>query len=361
MTWIAVCDFDKPVFNLNGVDSPVLTHSGATDVLVKGTLLLEAMISPSKTDHVLLDYRCGGDWPFRLNIQKATDGTFWIYIEQSAAQNHLHAIETDLAHFAGTVQLNYSWNGPKRIGLLTISVAQTGQVFSTQLDAPCPMPLQALSDMTLSGNGQLFTQATRFFAISDQIEPIGVQTSISPFGVIKTPNGLRQLSDLHQGMMVDCSRYGAQPVEWVQTQTRPAAGSNLPIRLLAPFLGLKQDLIVAADQRVAMGGPDVEYLFGEETVLVQAKDLIHGPMANIASGYRTIDYTQVYLQRHALMNVNGCDMESLFVTEMTQTALMGLDANHPFRDLTEFHPHHTLARPCLRGFEAMTLNKVLAA
>jgi hypothetical protein len=361
MTWIAVCDFERPVFNLNGVDAPITAQSTNDAVLAKGTLLLEAIVTPSKQDHVLLDYRCHGHWPFRINIQKATNGTFWVYIEQGTANDHIHAIETDLAHFSGTVQLSFCWDGPKRIGHLSISVPQTGDVYQTQLHAPCPLPLEAVCNMTLVHAGQVFTQGTTFFAIANHVEPTGIAATLPQNSYIKTPSGHRHLETLHQGMTVSCQRYGPQMVDWVSHHTRPACGSALPIRLCAPFLGLKQDVIVAANQRVAIGGPDVEYLFGEETVLVQARDLIHGPMAMIETGYRTITYSQIYLERHALINVNGCDMETLFLTKSTQDALSILTPQNPLHDLTNLPIHTYPARPTLRGFEAMTLNKVLVA
>jgi len=361
MTWIALSDFENPTFNMNGVGAAQSATSYKTDVLAKGTILLEATVSPCATDHVLLDYRCGGDWPFRLNIQKAPDGTFWVYIDQSAGQSHLHAVQTDFSQFGGTVQVQYAWDGPKRMGQLSITAPRTGQTFATRLDAPCALPLKAVADMTLNANGGLYSQTTRFFAISDEIEPVGVAASIGPGAFIDTRSGVLPLSQLHQGMTVNCSRYGPQIVDWVQSHVRPAAGSTLPVRLLAPFLGLQQDVIVAADQRVAMGGPDVEYLFGEETVLVQAKDLIHGPMARIETGLRTVTYHQVYLERHALIAINGCKMESLYLSECAKAGLEVLDPAHPFSDLANLPSHQKLARPSLRGFEAMTLNKVLVA
>ena len=360
MTWIALCDFEQPVFHLDGIERRTTSPSSNQALLSTGTLLIETLLSPSSSDQVILDYRCAGDWPLRLNIQRAACGTFWIYIEQGQ-RHHIHALPTDLAHYAGTVEVSYSWDGPKRVGSLSVSAPQTGAIFSNRLTAPNPLPMQALHDMVMGTAGQRNSASSTYFALSNAIEPVGVPATLSLNSRVRTPLGQLPLGQISTGMTVNCQRHGPQIVDWVGAFKRPARGSALPIRLRAPYLGLQQDLIVAADQRVAMGGPDVEYLFAEETVLVRARDLIHGPMAMIEMGPKLMTYGQLYLERHALLDVNGCATESLHMTHSAQQTFAAFDQSPELVDLGTL-PHHTAqARPGLRGFEAMTLNRVLVA
>jgi len=326
-------------------------------MLAKGTLLTEALITAGTMDHVILDYKCAGEWPMRLNIQKAAGGTFWVYIEQGK-YNHLHALPTPLAHFSGTIQISYTWDGPKRLGHLGVFVPSTGRVYNNQLEAPRPMPMEALADMTLTQSKRRDGTGSSFFAISDQIEPLGVPLGLTASSVISTPNGPTKLAEIKPDTHISCHDFTDQKVEWIGSRLRPARGAALPIRIRAPYLGLSRDLIVAADQKISLGGPDVEYLFNQESVLVRAKDLIHGPMAMIEMRPKVMRYAQVLLSEHSKIIVNGCVTESLHLNTSVQEALQ---AQNTMARLCNVSAHTSDAPQSLRGFEAMTLNRMLAA
>jgi hypothetical protein len=57
--------------------------------------------------------------------------------------------------------------------------------------------------------------------------------------------------------------------------------------LRGPFYDPRGDVLVSADQRVLLAGAEVDYLFGVEQVLVQAKDLVDGRTA-LAEDRRSI-------------------------------------------------------------------------
>ncbi|WP_420861624.1 Hint domain-containing protein [Algirhabdus cladophorae] len=357
MSWIGLCDFEQPAFRVGGLHNPDRPPNATDSVLAKGTILAEVLLTPSTSDHVILDYKCSGDWPLRVNIQKATCGTFWMYIEQGR-YNHLHALPTPLAHFAGTVQISYSWDGPSRLGHLGVYVPATGLVYQNHLDAPRPMPMGALADMTLTQSTRRHCDGLAFFAVSNQVEPLGVPLGLTSGTTVLCKKAPRTVGDLRPGMTVVCHGQPDQQVQWAGSRLRPARGAALPIRIRAPYLGLTQDLIVAADQKIALDGPDVEYLFSQESVLVRARDLIHGPMAMIEMRPKVMRYAHVFLTNQSMIRANGCLTESLHLTTSAQN---GLKSQNTMSRLCNVEAHTTQSTPSLRGFEAMTLNRILAA
>ena len=105
----------------------------------------------------------------------------------------------------------------------------------------------------------------------------------------------------------------AVPVLHRLSRRVPACGSFAPVRLRAPYFGLRQDITVAPSQRLVLSGSDVEYMFSQEAVLVEARHLVGGFAALAASAGPTITYTQLLLPEHEALDAAGCVAETLFV------------------------------------------------
>lgn len=93
---------------------------------------------------------------------------------------------------------------------------------------------------------------------------------------VRVPGGTVRAGDLRLGDSVLTADHGAQPDRWLRKASLPCAGSLTPIRLRAPCFSARADLIVAPYQRVRVAGAGVEYLFGEDEVLIQAHRLLGG-------------------------------------------------------------------------------------
>jgi hypothetical protein len=85
--------------------------------------------------------------------------------------------------------------------------------------------------------------------------------------------------------MVQTVDNGLQPVLKVHRLRLPSRGSFAPVILRAPYLGQGTDVLIATDQLLALSGPEVEYMFGVEEVLLPAGTLAEGTMAR-ADGLR---------------------------------------------------------------------------
>ena len=69
------------------------------------------------------------------------------------------------------------------------------------------------------------------------------------------------------------------------------------------------DLFVAAQQRVALAGAEVEYLFGEDEVLVEARHLVNGQSALWERPRPMVRYYSLLLDGAAVIDAAGCRME----------------------------------------------------
>ena len=96
------------------------------------------------------------------------------------------------------------------------------------------------------------------------------------------------------------------PLRARRNLTLPARGSFAPVLLRAPFFGLRQDLLVSADQLVAVTGAEAEYLFAEESVLMRAGDMVDGRTALTDQRRAVIDCVDLDLGRPALIEADGC-------------------------------------------------------
>jgi hypothetical protein len=192
--------------------------------------------------------------------------------------------------------------------------------------------------------------------VSDQIEPVGFAPSNAKQTLIETPNGLMSIENLICGDLVTTADKGAQPIRWICERTVPTRGLFQPLRLRAPFFGLKQDVLVAPEQRLVFENTEIEYLFGVESVLVEARHLTNN--VNVIRETNcddSINLFQLLFDEHEIITVSGCQMESLFIGQIADhpemlksTLLSGLQP-------TDVPYHKEIARPLLRSYEAMAL------
>ena len=97
--------------------------------------------------------------------------------------------------------------------------------------------------------------------------------------VVDTTLGPVAAGNLKAGDMIMTTDRGPQTLRAVHTMELPARGSFAPILLRAPFYDRRGDVLVSADQRLVVSGSAVEYLFGTESVLVAAGDVVDGRTA----------------------------------------------------------------------------------
>lgn len=183
----------------------------------------------------------------------------------------------------------------------------------TELRGPDPLPfdnalIQHLSDRT--GGGHRHPSVLWFGLTSSPDLPksapwIGLHTPVEtaqgpiPAGLLKPGMGIRTLDS------------GILPLKALRRMALPAAGSFAPVVLRQPFFAAERDLLVSADQLLLISGPSVEYLTGEEEVLVPAGALADGRVAERDNRRAVTQCVSLDLGLPALVLADGCCLLSV--------------------------------------------------
>ena len=364
MTWIASADHKEGRFSPNGLGvdrqptPQVVMRSGVT--LERGTLMLETRMSPTAKPQVLFSFKRTFPKIRSFSIQAIPGGGVTLVHNDGGEVCHA----TLRWHGSGrtdVVRISFSWDTQKNWARLSLERPEETTVTSIQVTNPNPLYLQDLHDVILAKGERTFSHDAVFIALSDKIEPIGPMPTMTLNMPIATPSGYQQIQHLERGDIVKTATKETVPVLQRISRTVPALGSFAPIRLRAPYFGLLQDIIVAPDQRLVICGADVEYLFGQEAVLVPARHLVNGFAARCEPNGPTITYTHLLLPKHETLSAAGSSFESLYIGRIrrNQDRLNASLLSH--FDRNGLPEHGKPAFPILKGFEAITLADQRAA
>lgn len=357
MSWIAISGEGQSwvcpgLFGAGGVQRDLL--------MARGSIMMETRISPDGRPQTLLSYERIHPWAASISFRALPGGGIVLVMSQGAevfhtVLSHKHDARTDV------LRVTFSWDSEARFGQIAVERPESDTVVVR--DTPPPPPLMFEDVYTLTRRPQL-CQLDRdliFFAVSDQIEPIGPTPLATGQVPVETPSGHRPLKDLQAGDCVTTRHSGMATVLHRVERRVPAMGSFQPVRLRAPYLGLRRDVVVSPQQRLVIGGTDVEYLFGCQAVLVPALSLVNGFAAVLEQGHLTVRYHDLLLPRHEPFIAAGAELESLYIgrlrrksDNLDRTLLAGLPRN--------LLPEHArVGLKVLRPFEAITLVEARAA
>lgn len=320
MAWLAMRDPKERRFSLRGLGhdrQDSRRHPPGDDILLaRGSLVLEMRQPSNGPAREVLGFYNGWPRQSRLSLQALPGGRLslaQVQGEQIAGATLAYGPSacTDL------MRITYAWDAPAGWARLSVDRPGTDEITAIAVDRAGPIVLRDLREMLMGRGTHAFEPEILFAALSDQIEPIGPMPTLDPHAMIATPTGYRAANTLQRGDTVLTAGGTAVPVLQRIDRVVPARGSFAPLRLRAPYFGLQQDVIVAADQRIIIGGSEVEYLFGQETVLVPARHLVNGFSAVTAATGPTQRYTQLLLPDHRdALVVAGAAMERLYIGRM---------------------------------------------
>lgn len=215
-----------------------------------------------------------------------------------------HVLPGPLPQKAGLARLAFGWDAGARDWVLDLEVA--GQRLVARGEAVLPIPLAALRALCAGGAGVLRHPAVVWYGARQGMglpEPLAWLGMATP---VRTARGLIAAGSLQPGERVMTRDNGAVPLIAVTRMPVPGRGSLSPIRLRAPYFGQRGDMLVSPDQPVLVSGPEAEYLFGDEEVLVAARHLADGQMA-VAEGHRAVAMGVVLdLGQPEVIEVDGC-------------------------------------------------------
>jgi hypothetical protein len=322
--------------------------------------MLETRLSAEGRPQTLLAHRRHHPWPASIALQALPGGAIVLVMSQGEEVFHVvlpgrNEARTDI------LRITFAWDSERRFGRIAVERPESDSIAVKDTPAPPPPMLEDIH--TLARRPQLVDTDGNviFFAISDAIEPLGPMPTLTGDVPVLTAEGYRPVARLRTGDTVRTQCHGVVPVLHRIARTVPALGSFRPVRLRAPYFGLRHDLVVAPQQRLVIGGSEVEYMFGREAVLIPASVLVNGFAARYEAGHRTIRYHHLVLPGHEPLVAAGAEVESVYVgrlrrrpARLAQTLL----ADCPRTLLPE---HARAGLKVLGAFEAITLAEARAA
>ncbi|WP_425073941.1 Hint domain-containing protein [Sagittula sp. S175] len=337
------------------------TTAASRDILMpRGSIVIETRISPEDRPQTLLAYERGHPWKGSFSVRAVPGGGIVLVMSQGedvfhTVLQHRHDSRTDV------LRVTFHWDSEARYGRITVERPESDAVVSQDTPPPPPMLLEDI--YTLVRRPQLIEkdEDVLFFAVSDEIEPVGPMPSLVGQVPVLTPDGYKPVSSLTTGDTVVTRNHGIVPVLARVTRRVPALGTFQPVRLRAPYFGLRRDLVVAPYQRLVIGGSEVEYLFGREAVLIPAISLVNGFAAVYEQGVQMVRYHQLLLPGHEPVISAEAELETLYVgrlrrnrAQISRTLLSDVPAS--------LIPEHARAGlKVLGSFEAITLAEARAA
>lgn len=177
--------------------------------------------------------------------------------------------------------------------------------------------------------------------------------------LIRTPKGDVPVETLMPGDLVETFDDGAQPVRWAGSRTVKAQGMLAPIRIRGGVFGAHETLMVSPQHRVLVRDAMAEMLFGEDEVLVAAKDLVNDMTIRQVPG-GDVTYVHLLFDRHQVVWSNGLATESFLPGPQT-TAVFEQDTVNEictlFPELNALtgEGYSPAARRTLKHFEARVL------
>ena len=315
MGWIALRDGHDGRFEpggLTGGPAVIAPDPGAAALLARGTLLIEF----------------GGDRPLeenvpilRLSRTAPWAETLLLAAEPGGALRFAHRQGTQLrsvrlplprpSSLAGRI-LSLAWDAPARQGWLSLYDPTARRLWQADLAGPMPLCLGDVREIA----GAPLAPGLRWLAVSDRVEPAGPMPGLDGAARLFTPEGPVPISDLKRGQIVATAAGDRAQIRWVGSAEVISRGSQVPVMLRAPYHGLTRHIVAAPDQRIELGGTEIEYLFGVERVSAAVGDLKDGRSVLEVRGGPVRTAWQVLLDSGAAPLVEGAAIHALDIAPM---------------------------------------------
>jgi hypothetical protein len=154
-------------------------------------------------------------------------------------------------------------------------------------------------------------------------------------------------------------------LRWLGARTVAATGRFAPVVIEAGTFGLHRRLVVSPQHRILLTHWMAELMFGEDEVLVAAKDLVNDCSVRIVEG-GSVDYFHLLFDSHQIVWSEGLETESFLpgpsvMNEFEEDVREEVLALFPEIDPDSYEGYGPSARRSLKAFEARALGAGLSA
>lgn len=296
--WVALSDRDDP---LDGADAGTL--------MAEGSFILEFDL-PLERATVLIDHQTTENWPRAFSVFVDDQaGVVILHRQGKRLLRHVLPGPLDL-HNEGSARIVFSWDGPARNWVLRLEQPGLCEHCTARGRDPLPLYMQDFLEICQRAEKSKRHYSVLWFGVKRGETPperapwVGLQTPI------ETSKGPRSAGSLKPGDMIVTAEGNLVPLVSAQRMVLPSRGSFSPVLLRAPYFGNQMDLLVSSDQLVALSGPEVEYLFGEEEVLTEARYLTDGRAAMKDLRRAVTTCVSLDIGGRGLLNADGCPLMS---------------------------------------------------
>jgi hypothetical protein len=311
--WIGIADRAGRVFRPDGLrgSGPERAQTDA-GLLPKGAIVVETRLPQSLRPKPILNVEQDGPGSFHLSLQALPGGALSFVLNQGAGYVQ-RTIDVSSIGRTDVLRITYSWNALQRAARLTVERLEGEHLLQAHFRNPKPFRLCEIDTLLAAFDAGCVAPELSYVAVSNRAEPVGPMPTMTPDTRIATPSGYRPIRELRRGDLVVTPQGESVPVLHKVARTVPARGCFRPVRVRAPFFGLQQDILVAPSQRLVLAGSEVEYLFGEEAVLVELRHLIGEPSVHAEPCGSLVTYEQLILPNHEAVLAAGTQAESLYI------------------------------------------------
>lgn len=178
--------------------------------------------------------------------------------------------------------------------------------------------------------------------------------------MILTERGERPVETLEPGDKVQTYDDGMQPIRWIGQRTVQAEGVMAPIHIKANTFGQHRELSVSPQHRIMIRDLKAELLFGQDEVLVAAKDLVNDTSVRQAASGTSVTYVHILFDQHQVIYSEGLLTESFLPGPQTMHGFEADTVNEICSIFPELDPETGLgygaaARTSLKAYEAQLL------
>lgn len=279
------------------------------------------------------------------------------YVDPNGSKT-VNVLANDINSSGGTLTITHI-NGQAVTAGSTVTLS-TGQT----------VLLNANGTITITGDGDVEDYNFTYNVTNGTNDDVGfVNVSSIPCFVtgtlIETVDGDKPVEQIAPGDLVVTRDEGPRPVRWVGQRTVQATGDFAPIRIRSGTFGTHGDLLLSPQHRVLVRDSLAELLFGEDEVLVAAKDLLNDRSVTRVCG-GTVTYVHLMFDRHQVIYSEGLPTESFLPGPQTtclfeQPVVDEICAIFPDLNPATGAGYSGAARRTLRKFEAQLLMSVAKA
>ncbi|PTX58037.1 Hint domain-containing protein [Litoreibacter ponti] len=178
--------------------------------------------------------------------------------------------------------------------------------------------------------------------------------------MLETPDGPCAIEMLEPGDLVLTKDHGPQPLRWIGARSVPATGDQTPIRIEGGAFGDHDTVSLSPQHRVLIRDERAEMLFGQQEVLVAAKDLINDHTVRRDKSRQTVTYVHILFDDHQVVFSEGLATESFLPGPQTLNSFDADVVNEICTLFPQIDPetglgYGTAARAALKGYEAQLL------